>query len=112
MVKIGGGIRHLTTDSNPNDPYHLICADREKDSASNAPILVNFLLAFDALSGQKVVFRGSRKYFGTLLFSDQSFKKIVHMWSEKLALSIQKGQLLNRSKKIFRLLKTALGMPL
>ena len=52
-----------------------INSDREKNSASNGPILIEFRLVFDRLLGQKLVFRAPRKYFRFLLLLKQSLKK-------------------------------------
>ena len=70
-----GRIRRISFEKDLNIEYVLIESDREKNSASNGPIFIEFRLGFDRLLGQKPFFRAPRKSPRCLLVLKQSLKK-------------------------------------
>ena len=65
------GIRHLSIEKYLNILEVLIDSDREKNSASNEPIFLEFKSDFYGLPGQKLVLGPPRKSFRCLLLSDE-----------------------------------------
>jgi hypothetical protein len=70
-MKNWGGLRHLSIEKKLNVPKVLIDSDREKNSASNEHIFIEFKSDFYGLTGQKLVFGPLRKSFGSLLLYDE-----------------------------------------
>ena len=75
MTQLNRSLAFIDKKKHWNILKNFVDSDREKDSALNESIFVQFKLSFDGPEGQKLVFRSFKKRFRCLLLSDNFFKK-------------------------------------
>ena len=95
-------IWHLSIKKHLNILKSFVDSDREKNSALNESIFVEFKLGFDELEGQTLVFRSFKKRYRCLLLSYKFFKKMRYLEWEHRVLSNCKNFSRTTTKDFFQ----------